>query len=293
VQQNDEWKVEYLSSIVENKGKIDKNLLSNYPRKPKKLYKYVSLLNDSDKKIESFRENKMYLSSPLLFNDPYDCEFNTDISEQLKNVAQKLVKIEINKNASNRKERRDLQKRKKEVDKLITTEIKKLSNEFDLEWEKFRKTTAVCCLSEKKDYMLMWCNYADSYKGFCLEYDFEELIEKSMVLPVIYKNELTSLKTYINNMKNLNDLYVAGIHAVTVKSVEWRCENEWRIVDTLKNESKGKLIDVPTPKAIYLGNKICENTRKQLIDISKANKISNICDVTLNKEKYGLGFKSI
>lgn len=291
--EKNKWKIDYLNDVVENNGKTSDLTLSNYTRIPIMLYKYIHFQNCSDEKIDSFKNNKLYLSSPVNFNDPYDCEFNTDILEQIQYVVKKFEKSEMQKVASNREERRILQKQTKHIDKEIRQDIENFCKVLESEWEKFRKTIAVCCLSELVDSMLMWCHYADSYKGVCIAYDFKELMQKGMVLPVVYTDELTSLKKYICNIQKQDDMYIAGIHAVTAKALEWEYESEWRIIDTIASGLNGKLVDMSTPKAIYIGNKMHKTLRDEIIRISKNIGISEINDINLNKHKYGLSFKSI
>jgi hypothetical protein len=113
----------------------------------------------------------------------------------------------------------------------------------------------VACFSESPYRQDMWGNYANSSKGFCIEYytdDFEV-----PVFPVIYKK---GQKFYIDVSKD-TEMYKILI----TKNDDWSHENEWRIaIEFNEQPVKGKLIEQPTPKAIYMGININQTVREGL-----------------------------
>lgn len=123
-------------------------------RLPPKVYKFISLNNDEVlvSKIKTFENREVYLSSPLCFNDPYDCQLNMTIIDSIDD----FFKLGMN-----RKERRVLQKNKK-----IKTEIEKnatrLQEEISYDWNDFRSRILICCFTESWDNFLMWSHYANT-----------------------------------------------------------------------------------------------------------------------------------
>lgn len=141
----------------------------------------------------------------------------------------------------------------------------------------------VSCLSERNDSILMWSHYANFHRGFVIEYDAIDLCNMyfNELLPVIYSKERVKLNF------NIEELF----HSLLVKYDEWSYEQEWRIIKSENKEEKydeialGRiLIDVPTPKAIYLGCRFDENPNKDMI----LEKIDTYCRdnaIKINKVK--------
>ena len=289
------WKEDYVNALVQN-PKIDKTSIIPIDKKPLMLYKYVSLSANGNSEIDNLKintlsNNQLYLASPLEFNDPYDCELNIDISEQLQVFAKSMIENEIKKYAVNRATKRQYEKGKNKLSKEVENDIIKLKIELQDDWEKLKKEIAVCCLSEYRNSILMWSHYANSYRGFCIGYDFSEMIEmyKGNILPVLYTDELTSIQKYLN----IKNKYTAGVHATVSKSTVWKYENEWRIISSLCKTEKDKLINAPIPKDLYFGSKINSNTRTNLIEIARTNNIRNIFDITFDKKNFTLLFQPI
>ena len=143
--------------------------------------------------------------------------------------------------------------------------------------ERFR----VSCFTTTPYSMLMWSHYADSHRGFCVEYGFPPLNEEysdllTGLFPVIYSNERNSvLEQFIQDLecpivsdKVLWPIYKYGL---LTKSLEWKYQNEWRLLSLdkmLADKSDYNCSFMPISK-VYLGSKMSEDERK---------KIAKICD---------------
>ena len=133
---------------------------------PKYLFKYGALKNKTDLKRlgEVILDNKVYLSSPSSFNDPFDCrpKFNTgsNLQEKLKTAKHidKLLK----------KFGMGFKQRKKEVKKYINGEFTD-QNFMDGFYNQV-KQAGVYSLTEDEDNLLMWSHYANYHKGYCLKF---------------------------------------------------------------------------------------------------------------------------
>lgn len=182
-----------------------------------KLYKFISFNSDKKlnaEKINTFAKGDLYASSPLYFNDPYDCELSFNILENYDDFKELIFK-ELN---LNREERRKIKKKQMEKD------IREFQKEISKDWEKFKKEIAVCCFTEYIDNFLMWSHYANCYNGICLEYDKSE-IKDYLLAAVKYTNQLESAIKNIsaNDLQNENyvKLYMSAIRSVFSKQIQW------------------------------------------------------------------------
>ncbi|MEQ9947760.1 DUF2971 domain-containing protein [Pectobacterium aroidearum] len=89
--------------------------------------------------------------------------------------------------------------------------------------------TRVLCLSEKKDNLLMWGHYADSHRGFVLEFDVNngffnqrknQRDEYGYLREVKYKKDIDILDPISGDVSN----YFLS------KSKDWEYEREWRML---------------------------------------------------------------
>lgn len=252
---------------------------------PSKLYKFISLNNDKvlNSKIDTFENKQVYLSSPLYFNDPYDCQLNMT----LVNSMDDFLKLGMN-----REERRIVKKNKK-IEKQIEKETVDLQKEIWEDWNDFRSRILICCFTESWDNFLMWSHYASTYNGICVEYDVQELLQcKKMPMPVLYTDKLIATKDYLTKQDfhkaEPEVLYKAGIYAVLSKHLSWSYENEWRLIEIEDSIIDGKVCVLPKPSAIYFGQNLKIEIKGRLIEKSKKIAIPNLYDVKISNKQYKL-----
>lgn len=223
---------------------------------------------------------------------------------------------------------------KKEITKQIVHDI--------IENSELRKQYCVACFSIYNDSEIMWGHYADSAKGFCLEYDGKKLKDAasltseaifdtlkkfswynidfsdmtyddlSSIMPVIYQNgkiNITNrlinaiqyiLKAYDNicngmsiveaNKSLLLDIkqnYYSDLNhndslfysLMCSKGRDWKYEQEWRIWTYNANIISGNLdnpymkIGDVKAKAVYLGERMPEYTRRIILEIARLKNI--------------------
>ena len=159
-----------------------------------------------------------------------------------------------------------------EPDKLqeFDDTFSKLENEMA---KKLADTILVGCLAGDPKHRLMWSHYADSHKGFCIEYDARSLIERDIpILPVFYSHERPLVPwDAVNNLKKQPDL-TATINmfwALLTKDEVWKYENEWRV---LLSANKPADVEVPIT-AIYLGAHIRPENKAIILEIANNHKI--------------------
>ncbi|HIR36887.1 MAG TPA: DUF2971 domain-containing protein [Candidatus Limisoma gallistercoris] len=116
---------------------------------------------------------------------------------------------------------------------------------------------------------LLWAHYANSHKGFCIEYDLDKLSNYSScvfdvenVIEVTYESERPSVSE-VDNMSQIQKK-VFG-----TKSLAWKYENEIRIVFEKSGE---KIIPDNAIMGIYFGLRITLEDRRDIIKrLSKQN----------------------
>ncbi|MCW1834082.1 DUF2971 domain-containing protein [Pantoea ananatis] len=192
---------------------------------PKFLYKYRSISNNHDLAADYSLTNlincESIFSSRLNFNDLFDSKI------QLINPTPKEIK-ELS-FLCEKSKRHMLQSYIYKGN--FTLEGEKILADIDEQLTKLIDSYAFICLSSRADSNLMWSHYADSHKGFCIEFKSEYIKAEK----VTYANRIPSLKT-IDLMKvSLFD----GPHeklgndilaALCTKLEEWKYESEYRVI---------------------------------------------------------------
>ena len=293
-----------------------------YVKMPQKLYKYYSF-DDKGYHLDSFKNNKIWLSNPENFNDPYDCLLSFT-GEKLFNAlirTRENVVFELFENTNlkfTESEKNQIRKAKQPLKKIQEIIIKnELSREYEIIDEKllnnivyetddshifedlgsiinnihYQGSTVIRCFSEINNSILMWSHYAENHKGFCLEYDFKTLgINHEInvnLFPVIYRPKLFNIDKHLfNNDNSLN--YFSFILAAIHKSKEWEYEKEWRLIFPLKNAEQ--LYDVPYPTKVIAGAKITEQNKALIKDVSQENNLP-FYQAVINNQNFQINFK--
>jgi len=218
--------------------------------KPQTIFKYqsASLIN-----ISNFRNHALYMASPALFNDPYDCSVRFKFKD--------LSEDQLNYFRENRHKFSSNIRFQEELDQISNETLKSLllnnaQSALQKLIENFLKNYGVSCFTEINDDILMWGHYADSFKGFCLEFrtEFDPFLNFNQVK---YKNCFPTfdiLNLYLNqNNSGVEDLYCT-------KYIKWKYEKEWRVL----HFKAGTLFHYEPKclKAIYFGPKIDNSLRE-------------------------------
>ena len=121
--------------------------------------------------------------------------------------------------------------------------------------------TYAACFSTKNDSVLMWAHYADSQKGICIAYDFnqwgKEALQRKLLFPVAYSNVPVDVSDLVDNQKDKIAEYPvdeAVLCAAINKSDVWKYENEWRMIIVLDGKTQRIPLNIlVNPTAIYFG----------------------------------------
>lgn len=197
------------SKIILNNTKLLEGKSSHLP---KSLFKFYSPTSNN---IIDIKKQRLCLSHPRTFNDPFDCHTGYDIESYEKHTLIKYIKelgcVDV-KNTQDgftidefdRLSRSTtyeynwcgkteeyvtvlwelLKNKSEDFNRIIRDLIYKSRNEADAKIEKLRNVNIrVACFSALdryknfNDIIQIWSHYADNHKGFCVEYDISPLKE--------------------------------------------------------------------------------------------------------------------
>ncbi|MBQ8803458.1 MAG: DUF2971 domain-containing protein [Tyzzerella sp.] len=139
-----------------------------------------------------------------------------------------------------------------------------LKNRVDSIIEEVREKFYIACFTETETNDEMWKEYANKGQGYCVEYYFSDF--KEFLFPVIYtQSKLVDIDDFDDNEMR---------RSLITKYQKWSKENEWRILWPYdEKKKKGKKIEQPKPKAIYMGNNISTDLYQFLMDYCNDNYI--------------------
>lgn len=165
---------------------------------------------------------------------------------------------------------------------MVDNVISELLNNFSENISKdYSQEFSVICLSENNCINPMWGNYADKYRGICLEYNLKDTKEKyfrDFCFPIKYvKREADFEQIKSNESFVLNNI---PFEPLLKKSFDWNYEEEWRIIihkPSLKeiiNETKiddkiKEHLKFIQPTKVYLGLNIYDKYKNQILKICK------------------------
>lgn len=135
------------------------------------------------------------------------------------------------------------------------------------------KLFRVGCLCTNYKNSLMWSHYADSHRGFCVEYDFSKADISTLPFPVVYSNirpqipwEEALTRSPENTAKATSNLMIG----LLTKDKCWEYENEWRY---LVVSSAPPSLKMPSISCIYLGALIEGKNRDKILKFAMKNQI--------------------
>lgn len=246
---SEEWKIDYIEFLhdgqLENANKIKRSHI------PNKLYRFEKV---DENRLATLRNNNLYVSHTVGFDDPYDAKgYYWDETELRKFFAKEIKNL---------------------VDKYYQEIQERVKEWFESCW--------IGCFTEDINNFPMWYYYAAKYKGFCVEYDFSKLDEDNQfqqaLKPVLYmkrKFNLTkTIETVFNPQKIMKGEMPAyyWLHSIgnIVKDESWEFEKEWRYIGFDDDYKKtGKNIKLPVkPTHIYCGKDMDKSNVDTLSEIA-------------------------
>lgn len=220
------------------------------------LYKYRSLgPSAKENTLSIIRDNALWASSPLQFNDPFDCIpfFLMDgIEETIKNRVDQPGYFANNKH-------------------YLVKSLDDCTSGYERMyhvWEQILSEVGIISLSGRFDNCLMWSHYADNHKGICIELDpnvedsyLEECrrVNYNKERPVFYCSPFS----YSAHCSILELLFK--------KSKDWEYEEEWRCLCMSTRGSAGTAVELPLGSItrIIMGAKASDESQEEIEGIVK------------------------
>ncbi len=154
------------------------------------------------------------------------------------------------------------------------------------------QTFGIYSLSKFATDELLWAYYADAHRGFCLEYELDELLAYKLAgeswTTVNYQDEVPNIE--LNDVESIEKSRDRAITKfIGTKSNRWRHEAEIRIV-----VGKAGLFDYDfrALKAIYFGARSTQHLRRRVMR-TMAGRGLRYFEVTPSGKTYALKFSPI
>lgn len=311
---------------------------------PKKLYRF----RDCNKRnFNALKTNRIYFNTPNNFNDPHDCLIYIDydrLEHEIKSIdpvnifnilkksitqksfafdAKSFLPSDVYQHMNNKLLHHSdiLDQNLQHIQEGYQSILNDLTGHSHSVYTKIvnylRESTKIACFSMNIKETLMWSYYANSHKGFALEYNFNDLTSKVSLskgkhknttyslYPVVYTDQrydATDFAEYFLSKDILDKLPIVGNSGIklpdklvfqkasTYKGRCWKHEKEWRMILNTHPDSNSNWVRCK-PTSIYLGANIEERYESTLIQQAKKLGISIFkMDVLSAKNKYSLSY---
>ena len=224
---------------------------------PKVLYRYRHLQGDHREWTKRIiTDSVLYFSSPSSFNDPFDCKIHYQSSLSAKQLRLKYVDLLKKKLPKlNRKMRRG---------KVVTDLTSLNTNEFIVQMERGLQDAVnkigVLSLSATNRNILLWSHYAAGHTGICLKFraaSDADFFGSSQ--PVKYTKNYPEIDI-LNNSPN------EQVQAfLLTKAIDWKYEDEWRIIDHEKGPGDKKFHQAMLLEVIF-GTQMDLNDKSAIVE---------------------------
>lgn len=190
-------------------------------RFPMFLFKYMNpnRLNGLDFIENIVVRNRLYLSSPADFNDPFDTRLSMDLQgspterrDGLRLLARRVL-------PKTTRQQRDI---------WVKGAMIQSADRNPFEGKLSVLPAGIHSFSSTGRSILAWGHYADSHRGICIILEPAQSLSPLIhTIPVTYQEEFTTL-----NYATANDeaVEVAYQRSITTKSLDWKYEREHRLI---------------------------------------------------------------
>jgi hypothetical protein len=244
---------------------------------PPFLYHYSAISSNLSRKADKILKQRfeeivlpgqLYFAPPTGFNDPFDCHYIPELTEQ--------CVTELTQN--NFLARFPLLKFQKLLHHITQNYQQQLLAEGNLQsaGERLRKyireNYGIVCFSELKDSIPMFAYYAGGHSGFCLEFTVkhsppEHFFERAR--RITYATEFPRLVFEHPTHKEIVDIILA------TKCQVWEHEKEWRLIKTPDELNNNRQVQFPAQilTGVILGCTITEQSRNFIKKLLRQRKI--------------------
>ena len=189
--------------------------LPNQP--PDVLYQYCG-----ERAVDIFENGRVKSSTPSTLNDPFEWKPSVDEEATAEQIWNTMNRLDKKQPLPTPPSRQMVAKMKNEVPDAA----RRHQEGFRVDLEKH---TRIICLSQRNDGILMWAHYADRHSGFVVGF-------RSDLLRFGHPQSQLVQVQYALQRPVIPHPYVAPpdhdqlIEMVSLKSPEWRYEEEWRLL---------------------------------------------------------------
>ncbi|MEO8231477.1 MAG: DUF2971 domain-containing protein [Ignavibacteriota bacterium] len=258
------------------------------------IFKFRNWEDNNHKMI--IRDNTIHFASPNSFNDPFDSTipFRYDLinDNELMKAYCRVIKHDephISRQEMRKRARAEVKQGFARGENYLKGAAK-ITSDFN------SRMFGIFSVAREYHHLLMWSHYAAHHKGFCIEFNYEVLVDfctqyffkKNKILEsrsIIYQEEYPIMIPTIEN-----DIEFM-LRPLTIKSKAWEYENEYRLI---VYEGAGENVVLPDGiiVGIILGCKMSEQSKNEIKEIAKAKNI-NIAESRMHFEKYALKYRNI
>lgn len=233
---------------------------------PKLMFKYRVWANKYHQAI--LKNCELYMSSPIQFNDPYDCglPFYQDPTDW--DAARIKSKVEQTALRVFQHLRDDPKRLEEECARQVMLILQNPKEWFQTNYgyrsEDLSQMFGIVSLTPHPNNFLMWSHYADSHSGFCIGFDTQKLVKHNFGQfgAVKYSEQIPMISILDNDLGLMSKL-------IYTKSIIWKYEDEYRITGVLK---PNRTVDF-NPDAIsriYFGNRMEHRVKMEIIEFVKS-----------------------
>ena len=252
------------------------------------LFRFYKIdLGRVDRLRQLFTDLKLYHSLPSDFNDPFECKPHFSLPKEAKKI--RKIRQHILKNL------RERGHNKKEAEKLASKIMENPERLEEIILASIQETLAqvrICSFTKRKENLLFWSHYADSHKGFCVEFDATKM-------PIAYAYKVQYKNRYPEVIYPIPNDATAFIPAL-IKSTIWGYEEEFRIIFVPEgepqpnNDGESLILRGDEIKNVYLGSNIDENKKERIFELVKHGDFNpGIWITSLAKSTFSLEFAQV
>ena len=182
-----------------------------------------------------------------------------------------------------------IQMRKQKLPEIdFSPQIKQVKKYLDSLSISPRDSLAIASFTTSYDNRNMWENYSEKYTGFCVEYNFSNILSPLNIkgawdilhlLPVKYYKKRPTfdfddiIHSFVQSHMHISEIDIDAdnflsqyYRSITSKFYDYRAEHEWRLI--MERDHIGKY-PFPYVKQIYIGKDMSDKNMQTLLDIAK------------------------
>ncbi|MCF7354111.1 DUF2971 domain-containing protein [Vibrio sp. CK2-1] len=278
----------------------------------KSLYRFSSFDPDTIKYHQAlFEERLLFHNLPVNFNDPFECRPAIQWPESKKEedgLRRDLASLLIFHGYE------EIHAEAKAKDVNLDSNIKKqVEDILNQQFQAFR----ICCFTKRKENLLFWSHYADSHRGYCVDYS-----TSSSIIGAAYKVKYGTKFPYLK-FPLLNDLRALTVLAkqlaegqtidrfntsmnndlikpILNKSIDWKYEEEYRsilkpdAIAQLNNNGECLILEGHEIRNVYFGCNMPEENRDLLIESIKSGPFTpDLWQARMTRGMFSLEFEKI